>query len=138
MKRHFRHIGSAVCIAFFTTVLFSSCGGGGGGGMSADAGPATLYPRFAYVANAGDNSVSTYVVDAANGRLRYIGKAAAGTNPVSVTIDPSGKYAYVANGDSHNISQYTISADGALIPMATPEVAAGTYPVSIIAIGGYQ
>ena len=35
---------------------------------------------------------------------------AAGTNPVSVTVDPSGKFAYVTNITSNNVSAYTINA----------------------------
>ena len=109
------------------TLIVTACGGGGGGGAA----PATNIPRYAFVANNGDNSVSSYVVDAAAGRLRYIGKVAAGANPNSVTVDPSGKYAYVANGGSANVSQYTIGANGALTPMATATVAAGTGPTFV-------
>src|SRR5438445_282636 len=109
------------------TLIVTACGGGGGGGAA----PATNIPRYAFVANNGDNSVSSYVVDAAAGRLRYIGKVATGANPNSVTVDPSGRYAYVANGDSANASQYTIGADGALTPTATATVAAGTNPISV-------
>jgi YVTN family beta-propeller protein len=88
-------------------------------------------PRYAYTANAYDNSVSTYAVDAANGRLKFIGKAATGGYPYSVTVDPSGKYAYVANWDGNSVSQYTIGADGALTAMATATVATGLSPTFI-------
>ena len=94
-------------------------------------------PRYAYTANGGDNSVSTYVVDSASGRLKYIGKVAAGTNPNSVTVDPSGRYAYVANYGG-NVSQYSIAADGSLSPLATPAVAAGTNPYSVVIAGTWQ
>jgi VCBS repeat-containing protein len=132
MKRHFRNIVLSVCIACLTGVLLAFCGGGGGGGEApADTGPATIYPRFVYVANYGDNSVSTYVVDAATGRLKYIGKAAAGMQPSSVTIDPSGKYVYAANRNGNSVSQYTVGADGALTPMTIPTVATGSHPLSV-------
>src|SRR5438445_422351 len=107
------------------TLIVTACGGGGGGGAA----PATNIPRYAFVANNGDNSVSSYVVDAAAGRLKYIGKVATGANPNSVTVDPSGRYAYAANGA--NVSQYTIGASGALPPTATATVAAGTNPISV-------
>src|SRR5207245_7994638 len=110
------------------TLIVTACGGGGGGGGAA---PATNIPRYAFVANNSDNSVSSYVVDAAAGRLKYIGKVAAGASPSSVTVDPSGRYAYVANGGSANVSQYTIGANGALTPMATATVAAGAGPASV-------
>jgi 6-phosphogluconolactonase (cycloisomerase 2 family) len=83
-------------------------------------------------------SVSTYVVDAAAGRLKYIGKVAAGTSPFSVAVDPSGRYAYVANLNSANVSQYTIGANGALTPMATATVAAEASPRSVTAVGSWQ
>ena len=115
-------------------LLVAGCGGGGGGGAA----PATNIPRYAFVANSGDSSVSSYVVDAATGRLKYIGKVAAGSSPESVTVDPSGKYAYVANDGSANVSQYTIGANGALTPMATATVAAGTSPYSVTTVGSWQ
>ena len=60
---------------------------------------------------------------------------AAGTSPVSVTVDPSGKFAYVANYGSDNVSVYTINAStGALTAVGTP-VAAGTFPLSVTTTG---
>src|SRR6266568_5692951 len=88
-------------------------------------------PRFAYVVSHLDDSVSTYAVDAATGRLKYTGKVAAGNTPYSVTVDPSGKYAYVANANSNTLSQYTIGAQGALTAMSPATVAAGTGPASV-------
>ncbi|MGB5081358.1 MAG: beta-propeller fold lactonase family protein, partial [Burkholderiales bacterium] len=67
-------------------------------------------PRFSYVANFSDNTVSIYTVDAATGQLRARGYVIAGTNPSSVTVDPSGKFAYVANFTSNNISAFSINA----------------------------
>ena len=77
-------------IAVLSVVLLAGCfsdieqGSGGGAESLANT------PRFAYVANYSDDSVSTYVVDDATGRLKFIGKAAAGTQPFSVTVDPTG------------------------------------------------
>jgi hypothetical protein len=45
-------------------------------------------PRFAFVANAGDNTLSIYTVNATPGFLR----------------DPSGAFLYVANSGSSNVS----------------------------------
>ena len=41
-------------------------------------------------------------------------KVPAGTYPISITVDPTGRFAYVANNQSANISQYTIGTDGSL------------------------
>ncbi len=61
----------------------------------------TPSPRFAYVANFNDASVSIYTVNATSGQLRFNGYIGAGTKPISVAVDPLGKFVYVANnGDS--------------------------------------
>lgn len=43
-------------------------------------------PRFAYVANSGDNTISTYSVNASTGQLRQVSYATAGTFPYCVTV----------------------------------------------------
>ncbi len=111
-------------------VLTVACSRGGSTATSA-ATTTVLNPRYAYAANSGDNSVAVYLEDASAGRLKYIGKAATGLAPASVTVDPAGKFAYVANYGSNTISQYTIGADGSLNPMAVASVAAGQNPKSI-------
>src|SRR6266699_4986708 len=86
-------------------------------------------PRFAYVTNAGDNTVSIYTVDAVTGQLRARGYVATGTNPQSVAVDPSAKFAYVANGGSSNVSAYSINAATGALTSVGPAVAAGTFPL---------
>jgi len=91
----------------------------------------TPSPRFAYVPNFGDNTLSIYAVNAATGQLRHNGYVATGTGPDAVSIDPSGKFVYVANQTSGTVSAYTInSATGALTKIG--DVAAGTSPQSIV------
>ena len=53
--------------------------------------------RFAYVANDLSSSVSVYRVDANTGALTLASVASAGTEPLSVAVDPGGRFAYVAN-----------------------------------------
>jgi len=58
-----------------------------------------------------------------------------------VTIEPSGRYAYVVHYypfGASAVSQYTIDTNGALIPMSTPWVAAGTGSNSIATVGIWQ
>jgi|SRR6266853_845842 len=114
---------------FLSLALFlfvAACGGGGGGGSGSAPAAVSNIPRFAYVANAGSNTVSIYAVDAQTGQLRPNSYVTAGLLPVSVTVDPSGRYAYVANNGDKTVSQYTIGANGALMPMtAAPTVLAG-------------
>ena len=62
------------------------------------------------------------------------GYVAAGDGPLSVTVDPSGKFAYVANSSDGTISAYTINAvTGTLTPVAgSPFLAGnGSYSVSV-------
>jgi DNA-binding beta-propeller fold protein YncE len=115
--------------------IIPACGKGGGGGGGAP--PANNVPRFAYVANIGDNTLSIYAVDLGTGQLRHNGYVTnTGTFPDFVTVDPSRRFAYVANGTSNNVSAYTINAStGALTPVAGSPFAAGTGPYSVITVG---
>src|SRR5579862_5575511 len=63
-------------------------------------------PKFAYVTNQCDSSsdcaagnVSAYTINSSMGALRAVAGSpfAAGSAPISVTVDPSGRFAYVAN-----------------------------------------
>jgi YVTN family beta-propeller protein len=91
--------------------------------------------KFVYVANANATpgsagNVSMYTIKATTGALASIGTIAAGTDPVSVVVDPAGKFAYVTNSGSNDVSMYTISpTTGALTSIGT--IAAGTQPVSV-------
>ncbi len=118
-------------VALFVLAALAACGGGGGGGGGAASPPPNNVPRFAYTANFNDNTVSIYTVNAATGQLRHNGYIAAGTNPGSVAVDPSGKFAYVANNGSNNVSTYNINASTGALTSVGPAVAAGTDPVSI-------
>ena len=59
-------------------------------------------PRNSYASN----NVSAYTINAGTGALTPVAGSpfAAGTNPVSVTVAPSGAFAYVANEGSNNVS----------------------------------
>jgi YVTN family beta-propeller protein len=100
--------------------------------MSVAADPAG---NFVYVATANATpgsagSLSTYAINATTGALASTGTIAAGTDPVSIALDPAGKFAYVTNSGSNDVSMYTIDATtGALASTGT--TAAGTDPVSV-------
>jgi 6-phosphogluconolactonase len=85
--------------------------------------PFALTPdgRFAIVP--GFIGVSSYSVDA-SGTMTPISTAAAGKNPCTAAVDPSGQFAYVSNFEDHTISAYRISPSGALTPMG---IAATTF-----------
>lgn len=98
------------------------------------AAPVTYTPTFAYIANSGDNSISGYAIDPANGALTAVPGSpfAAGTTPDSVTTDPAGRFLFAANSGSNSISVYTIGAQtGALTPVAGSPFATGSGPTSL-------
>ncbi len=137
--------GATYAVTVFTqpTVLSQTCTITGGTGTVGGANVTTvavncvtLSPRFAYVTNLNDASVSIYTVNATSGQLRYTGYIGAGTKPISVAVDPLGKFVYVANnGDSispSNVSAYTINAStGALTEVSGSPFGAGFNPYSI-------
>ena len=96
--------------------------------------------KFAYVATASGTpgsagNVSMFTINATTGALTSIGTIAAGIiaaepDPISMAVDPAGKFAYVTNSGSNDVSMYTIDATtGALTFIGS--IAAGTDPVSI-------
>src|SRR6266849_4011020 len=96
--------------------------------------------KFAYVANACgvtctvSGNVSAYTIDSTTGALSPVPGSpfAAGSTPIAVAVDPSGKFAYVANANSTNVSAYTINnTTGALSPVPGSPFAAGAAPRSV-------
>ena len=91
--------------------------------------------KFVYVANQNGTpgsagNVAMFTINATTGALTSIGTIAAGTDPGSVTVDPTGKFSYVANSGSNDVSMYTINTTtGALASIGT--IAAGTGPGSV-------
>ena len=131
---------AAYAVTVLTQPAGQTCSVGNGSGTVAGANVTNVVvscvtspvPRFAYVANPRDNTVSFYTVNAATGQLRHNGYIAAGTYPISVTVDPAGKFAYVVNQTSNTVSAYTINAStGALTAVTGSPFATGTSPQSV-------
>lgn len=94
-----------------------------------------LHPSqpWLYVANAGANTVSGYVVGT-DGSLTSIpgSPTPTGINPGYVTVDPAGKFLFVSNRNSDTVSIFLINnTDGSLSPASTPSVATGSEPNGI-------
>ena len=98
----------------------------------------TSMPRFAYVTNNGSDNISVYTINQSTGGLTYSSTTAAKSGPVSVTVDPFGKFAYVANRanycgagcDPDSVSVYTIDlATGGLTEVMS--AGTGSYPTSV-------
>lgn len=135
------------------SLTVAGCGSGGDGGPSAPvasvatggslgsgAPTGTDAPRFTYVTNTDENTISMYAVNAVSGQLRSFGYVLSGLYPFSIAVDPSGHRAYVANQGSNNVSVFTIDgATGALTAVGTFAGAApADGPVSIITTGTVQ
>jgi len=55
---------------------------------------------------------------------------AAGTNPVAMTMDPSGKFLFVVDSVANTVAAFSIASSGQLTAVGAP-LAAGTTPVSV-------
>ena len=129
-RSHTRSIGLGFCL---TALLLAGCSDNQ---STTPTSPKTL--RFAYVPNIFSNNVSAYTIDANTGALTAVvgSPFAAGTEPLAVTIDPTGKFAYVPNAGSDNVSAYQIDANtGALTAVAGSPFPAGSWPNRVTLVG---
>src|SRR5687767_15724290 len=69
-------------------------------------------PRFAFVANAQDHSVSTYIVEPDSGRLRWINRTAIPLGVLGVDVHPSQTYLYTTSGANSWIQAHVIGENG--------------------------
>lgn len=65
-------------------------------------------PRFAYVANSYDSTLSEFIIDSHSGQLRPNGHVPTGKFPSSVLAHPSGKYVYVAQQTGMKIIGFSV------------------------------
>lgn len=76
-------------------------------------------PRFVYVANNQDGTVSTFLVDQAMLRARGYVSLGGDSSPISLTLTPSQKFLYVGNNSSFGIAGFAVNAaTGDLTPVA--------------------
>jgi 6-phosphogluconolactonase len=112
------------------------------------AGPVTVHPagRFLYTqgntTNIGAGSVVVYTIDSTTGALTAIPGYVFRTwgQPISITIDPTGRFLYTANQVSNSVNAYTIDSTGALrVVLGLPYWApfpAGLFPSGITSTAG--
>ena len=95
--------------------------------------------QFSYVANAGDNTVSAYAVDATSGALAAVGTpVGTGTSPHAIVGTQDKKYVFVGNEGSNDLSAFAVnSASGALTAVPGSPFAAGTAPRALALLGTY-
>ena len=79
--------------------------------------------RFVYGSNRGHDSIVIYAVDAASGKLEYVGhEPTGGRNPRNFGINPTGRYLLVANQDTDNIVVFQIDRDSGKLSVTGTEV----------------
>ena len=85
-------------------------------------------PSRAYTINSGTGVLTAFAG----------GSFATASRPLSVTVDPSGKFAYTANFSSNTVSVYSINAGTGALAIVDLNVTAVTGPVSIVTTGRIQ
>jgi 6-phosphogluconolactonase (cycloisomerase 2 family) len=97
------------------------------------------FPRFAYTANRGDNTLSLFTVEAASGELRhhgYVAQQAFEALPSEVQVDPLGRFLYSVN--SFALTPYIIdSTTGKLTVGAATPIGTGPHSLFIHPSGEY-
>jgi 6-phosphogluconolactonase len=83
-----------------------------------------LHPngRFLYASNRGDNSIASFAIDPATGRLTPLAHVSTlGRTPRNFAFDPTGKWIIVTNHDSGNAVVFSVNpATGALTAAGAP------------------
>jgi 6-phosphogluconolactonase len=89
--------------------------------------------QFSYVANAVDNTVSAYTVDATSGALAAVGSpVGTGTSPHAIVGSQDREFVFVGNEGSKDISAFAVNfASGALTPVPGSPFPAGTDPKAL-------
>jgi 6-phosphogluconolactonase len=98
--------------------------------------------KFLYVANS-SSSISTgnyvlgFSIDPSGGLTPVPGSPfAAGLNPVSVAVEPSGRFVYVADNGGSSISAYSLnSTSGALTPITGSPFTIPNFPIALTVDG---
>lgn len=89
--------------------------------------------RFAYVSNAGDDTISETAIDSTTGALTTIGTVATGASPYAISGSPDKQHVYVVNQVSNNISAYAVNTtSGTLTQIAGSPFPAGTDPQALV------
>jgi 6-phosphogluconolactonase len=89
--------------------------------------------KFLYASERTSNTLAAFRVDAATGKLAYLGSTPTESQPRGFAIDPRGKFLVAAGEKSETISTYAIDpASGALKPLAKVPTGKGSNWVEIV------
>ncbi len=87
--------------------------------------------RFVYGSNRGHDSIATFAIDGATGRLTPVGHTpTGGKTPRNFAIDPSGTFLFAANQNSDTIVTFRLDPETGL-PVPTGQVTAVPSPVCL-------
>ena len=92
----------------------------------------TLGKLYATYSNQGGQNVVVFSVDSASGVLGTWSTAAAGVNPYSSAVTPSGSYLYVANAGSNNVSGYSVNPSTGSLTSLGAATSVGNTPRSLL------
>jgi len=84
--------------------------------------------RFAYVANKFSGNLSEFSIQSGSGALTFIKNVAAGTQPNSITLDPSDNFFFATNAASNDVWAYSTDPSGSAVIRQFPT---GTNPVAM-------
>jgi len=102
--------------------------------------------QYLYVANqtiaAGNGTVSAFSINSVTGQLTSLGAAvAAGSNPQSVAIEPSGRFAYVGNRGAANdetlLTRYNIALNGTISSPGNSSTIMGPADLAVDPLGRF-
>jgi 6-phosphogluconolactonase len=93
--------------------------------------------QFLYVPNRGHNSIASFAVDAATGRLTALGHVSTEAVPSAFSLDPEGHFVFAAGSASGRLAAYRINGEtGALTPLETYAVGQRPMGVLVTRLGG--
>ena len=91
---------------------------------------------YAYVTNAGNNTVSLCTVNVNTGSLTCSGTTGSGfTAPVGISINPSNTYAYIANEPDNTVTRCSINANTGQLEFCAPTGSGFSGPSGIALTG---
>jgi 6-phosphogluconolactonase len=88
--------------------------------------------KFMYISERTSSSIGAFAVDAATGKLTYLGSTPTEKQPRGFAIDPKGRYLVATGEKSETISVYAIDGSGALKPLGKAPTGKGANWVEIV------
>ena len=88
--------------------------------------------KFLYAAERTSSTLGGFSVDAATGKLTYLGSTPTEKQPRGFRIDPTGRFVVVSGEKSDTLSTYAIEANGALKPIGKYPTGKGSNWVEIV------